>query len=67
MPQIVNLQMSAALNTIFHLILFGTMVTITFVIRTSSRNINLVQTNNSYTSCNYMEALLLILYLITYN
>lgn len=54
MPQIVNLQMSAALNTIFHLILFGTMVTITFVIRTSSRNINLVQTNNSYTSCNYM-------------
>lgn len=67
MPQIVNLQMSAALNTIFHLILFGTMVTITFVIRTSSRNINLVQTNNSYTTCNYMEALLLILYLITYN
>lgn len=64
MPQIVNLQMSAALNTIFHLILFGTMVTITFVIRTSSRNINLVQTNNSYTSCNYMEALLLILFYI---
>lgn len=66
MPQIVNLQMSAALNTIFHLILFGTMVTITFVIRTSSRNINLVQTNNSYTSCNYMGALLLILYYFNY-
>lgn len=66
MPQIVNLQMSAALNTIFHLILFGTMVTITFVIRKSSRNINLVQTNNSYTTCNYMEALLLILYYFNY-